>query len=73
MIKGIMPGLPEIGKIKIGMKGAVRTSKGGKDFQLPQRLDHFIVTTLERGEDGNFIRDEAIHQNLGPNCGKPFI
>jgi hypothetical protein len=66
MIKGIMPGLPEIGKIKIGMKGAVRTSKGGKDFQLPQRLDHFIVTTLERGEDGNFLRDDAIHQNLGP-------
>jgi hypothetical protein len=65
MIKGIMPGLPEIGKIKIGMKGQMKTSSKGKKFQLPQRVDHFIVTTLERGPDGNFLRDEAVHQNLG--------
>ncbi len=65
MIKGIVPGLPEIGKIKIGMKGEVTKSRGGKTFQLPQKVDHFIITTLERGADGNFLRDEAIHQNLG--------
>lgn len=65
MIKGIMPGLPEIGKIKIGMKGEMRTSRNKKEFQLPQKLDHFIITTLERGQDGNFLRDESVHQNLG--------
>lgn len=64
-IKGLTPGLPERGKIKIGRKGDARESSGGKAFQLPQKLDHFVVTTLERGADGNFVRDEAIHATLG--------
>jgi hypothetical protein len=65
MIKGLNPGLPEVGKIKIGMKGQMTTSRAGKKFQLPKRLDHFIVTGLERGPDGNFLKDEAVHQVLG--------
>lgn len=65
MIKGLAPSLPEKGKIKIGMKGAVRRSAKGNEFQPPQKLDHFIVTTLDRQEDGNFARDEAIHAVIG--------
>ncbi|MGR0183181.1 recombination directionality factor [Azospirillum aestuarii] len=57
--------LPEIGKIKIGMKGAARTSRGGTEFQPPQKLDHFLVTTLERGQDNNYLRDERVHAQLG--------
>jgi hypothetical protein len=66
--KGISSGLTERGKIKIGEKGAKKTSSGGNEFQQPKKLDHFRVTTLERGEDGNFLTDEKIHAILGgPN------
>jgi hypothetical protein len=64
-IKGLIPSLPERGKIKIGSKGAVMKSNRGNEFQPPQKLDHFVVTTLDRGQDGNFKRDEAIHEALG--------
>lgn len=65
MIKNLIPSLPERGKIKIGMKGALRTSAGGKEFQPPKKLDHFIVTGLDRGQDGNFVRDANIHRQIG--------
>jgi hypothetical protein len=65
VIRGICPGLPEVGKIKIGMKGKMITSKAGNKFQPPQKLDHFRVTTLERGPDGNYKLDQDIHRQLG--------
>jgi hypothetical protein len=65
MIKGLVPSLPERGKIKIGVKGAKTKSRNGNEFQMPQKLDHFVVTTLDRQEDGNFARDEAIHAVIG--------
>lgn len=65
MIKGLVPSLPERGKIKIGNKGAVKQSRLGTSFQPPQKLDHFVVTTLERGADDNFERDDEIHARLG--------
>lgn len=64
-IKNLSPNLPERGKIKIGAKGAKMTSRNGTEFQPPKKLDHFIVTTLERGADGNFKRDEEIHRKIG--------
>jgi hypothetical protein len=67
MIKNLAPiGSPlmERGKIKIGQKGAMRTSRQGNEFQPPQKLDHFIITTLQRGQDGNFLHDEATHKLL---------
>jgi len=65
-IKGLIPRLPERGKIKIGMKGAMRRSSGGTDFQPPMKLDHFLVTTLERDrETQNFMRDEEFHRRFG--------
>src|SRR4029077_5910364 len=65
MIKGLVPSLPERGKIKIGVKGVMRKSSRGRDFQPPQKLDHFVVTTLERGQDGNFLPDTTLMDRLG--------
>lgn len=64
--KNLIPGLTERGKIKIGKKGDNRQKKDGSGtYQLPQKLDYFLVTTLERGTDGNFIVDKQVHQMLG--------
>lgn len=66
IIKNLIPGLTEKGKIKIGRKGATREKQGGGGtYQLPQKLDHFIITTLERGPDNNFVIDKEIHAKLG--------
>lgn len=66
-IKNVMPGLVERGKIKIGMKGEWRKKKDGGQFQLPKKLDHFIITSLERGEDNNLVKDAAFHELIDDN------
>ena len=63
-IKTLQPGLIESGKIKIGRKGATRKTASGAEFQLPQKSDHFTITTLERDDTGNFKKDEVIHKLL---------
>lgn len=63
-IKNLVPGLMEMGKIKIGRKGASRQGARGT-WQMPEKLDHFIITTMEKGKDNNFIPDAAIHGRLG--------
>ncbi len=65
MIKGLSPALPERGKIKIGAKGSAIKSNKGNEFQPPQKLDHFLITTIERGQDGNFVKDAALHELFG--------
>jgi hypothetical protein len=65
MIKNLAPRLPERGKVKIGAKGKMVTSRQGNEFQPPVKLDHFRITTLERGPDGNFLRDEEFHRRFG--------
>lgn len=65
IIKGLTPGLTETGKIKIGEKGRLIQSAKGNQFQPPQKLDHFRVTTLQRGPDGNYLQDLAVHQLYG--------
>lgn len=65
MVKNLRPGLTECGKIKIGQKGKVIVSRKGNEFQPPEKLDHFVVTTLERGADGNFLTDTAMHAKFG--------
>jgi Recombination directionality factor-like len=64
-------GLPERGKIKIGMRGQVRKSAKGSDYQPPEKLDHFIVTTTERGPDGNFVPDDKLMAEIGALTGQP--
>ena len=65
MIKNLCPGLMEMGKIKIGNKGAVRQSASGSNWQAPQKLDHFLITTNERGKDNNFLLDTGLHKLFG--------
>ena len=65
MIKNLCPGLMEMGKIKIGNKGQVRKSASGSDWQAPQKLDHFLITTNERGQDNNFMLDQSLHKVFG--------
>lgn len=63
--KGLSPRLGEIGKIKIGGKGPLTKSSGGKKFHPPIRFNSFLVTTTERGPDGNYIPDKEIMDKLG--------
>ena len=65
IVKNILPGLTERGKIKIGRKGELRRAQNGNTYQLPTKLDYFVVTTLERDETGNFCRDQEIHAAIG--------
>ena len=66
MIKNIHTTLFEQGKIKIGGKGKEKTSSGGKKYQEPLKLDHFLITTLERDNtpEGNFKVDEKAMSGL---------
>lgn len=64
MIKNLKVGLPEHGKIKAGTKGEEVVSGGGKKFRLPKKLDHFIITTTERDEEGNLILDTDLMDAL---------
>jgi len=68
-VKGLVPGLTERGKIKIGMKGQLKKSAQGTEFRQPVKLDHFIITTLERDQTDNFIIDSGIHKILGDTPG----
>lgn len=62
----LAPRLPIIGNIKIGGKRAQAVKgSGGSTFQPPTKFDHFVITTLERGDDGNFVRDRRVHQRIG--------
>jgi len=64
---GLAMSISEVGKIKIGGKGEERTSTkpGKKKYRLAVRFGHFKVTTTERGEDGNFLPDEAVMGEIG--------
>ena len=64
--------LPIKGHIKIGKKGEIRKSSkpGGNDWQPPMKLDHFVITTLERDKDNNFVRDDALHKVLAEKYGE---
>ncbi|MFH1157073.1 MAG: hypothetical protein V1793_25025 [Pseudomonadota bacterium] len=67
MIKNLDLRLNEAGKIKIGVKGKATTSINGTGFRLPQKLDHFILTTTERDANGDFILDMALMDALKQN------
>src|SRR5579859_4243874 len=64
-IRNLLPRLPERGHVKIGGLGETRKSRSGNDYQLPVKYSAFKITTLERGPDGNFVMDKALHDKLG--------
>lgn len=60
----LAPRLPIIGVIKIGRLKPKVTSSKGNEFQPPQKLDHFFIGKTLRGDDNNYVRDDAIHAKL---------
>jgi hypothetical protein len=54
----------ELGKIKIGGLGEARKSKGGKDWRLPRKDDHFTITTLSRNLHGDLDIDDSLMAEL---------
>ena len=60
MIKGLRPQLAEAGKIKIGGLGEKRVAKSGREYMVPQKWDHFQVTTTARDRDGRLEVDRAV-------------
>ena len=69
-VKGLTPQLAERGKIKIGEKGETKTSQGGKQFAMPRKLDHFLITTMQRDAAGRLLPDTALMARLQPEGGK---
>ncbi len=63
-IKGLTPQLAERGKIKIGEKGEMKTSQQGKQFAQPKKLDHFIITTVQRDQAGRLMQDTALMDRI---------
>lgn len=68
MIKNLIPMLKEVGKIKIGRKGEMRKSQGGKDYRPPEKFDHFEVVTLYKDDNGYFIPDATIMGLIGDDA-----
>ena len=66
----LKPRLFEVGKIKIGEKGAETQSSKGTKFQPPKKLDHFIVTTAQRGDNGNFLHDIPLMEKIAKETGQ---
>jgi len=69
-IKNLVPRLAERGKIKIGEKGEVKTSQQGKQFAQPKKLDHFLLTTMQRDAAGRMLPDLELMRKLAPQGGK---
>lgn len=63
-IKNLVPQLAERGKVKIGEKGEMKTSQGGKQFAQPKKLDHFLITTVQRDAAGRLLPDTDLMARL---------
>lgn len=62
----LKPRICELGKIKIGGLGEARQSRSGGTYRAPVKLDHFILTTLSRGKDGDLEPDKDLMSGLAP-------
>ncbi|MFO0806057.1 MAG: hypothetical protein U0791_23375 [Gemmataceae bacterium] len=61
----LTPSIVEVGKIKIGELGPPRPKANGSGtWRPPVKLDHFKITTLHRGEDGQLQVDEPLMASL---------
>jgi len=58
------PRVCELGKIKIGGLGASRKSSGGGTYRLPEKHDHFTITTLQRNGTGDLAPDAPLMKAL---------
>jgi hypothetical protein len=72
MIKNLRPKLCEQGKIKIGRLGEERKTKDDKStYRLPNKLDHFLITTTERDNTGNFIPNTYLMEQIAEMVNEP--
>jgi hypothetical protein len=71
-VKGLMPGLMEVGKIKIGIKGKEVESRDGNKFRLPQTIDYLRIVTMERDENDDYIIDGKILEIIKKNPATVF-
>ena len=60
----LKPRLVELGAVRIGTLGEERTSRSGGTYRLPQKLDHFIVTTNVRDDHGLLKNDVGLLERL---------
>jgi hypothetical protein len=59
------PRICELGKIKIGKKSdQERQSAGGGTWRAPEKIDHFLITTLGRTPKGDLVIDHEIMAEL---------
>jgi len=70
MIKNLIPRLAERGRIKIGEKGEMKTSAQGKQFALPKKLDHIVITTMQRDAAGRLMPDTDLMAQINPGGDK---
>jgi hypothetical protein len=66
----IQPRVCELGKIKIGGLGESRPAANGGTWRLPEKLDHFVVTTLQRDADGGLIVDADLMASLSEHSDR---
>jgi hypothetical protein len=48
----------------------MKTSQGGKQFAQPKKLDHVVITTMQRDAAGRLMPDTALMARLKPEGGK---
>jgi hypothetical protein len=61
----LRPRLVQVGYLKIGRKDdEIRKSAGGREWQKPERLDHMLITTLERDSTNNLKPDAPLMESL---------
>jgi hypothetical protein len=73
MIKNLKVKLLEIGKIKAGKLGQERRTKDGKStYRLPTKLDHFMITSAQRDESGNFAPNIELMKQIGEVVKEPW-
>ena len=59
------PRLAEIGKIKIGGKGKEISTQKGKKMRVPEKYDHFVITSNVRDDaTGDFIPDRETMKRI---------
>lgn len=58
------PRLVELGKIKIGRKEEKVRQAASGPWQAPEKIDHFLITTLRRDDRNNFIPDHELMEEL---------
>jgi len=70
MLHTLRPRVVELGKIKIGKKDSqVRKAASGNTYRAPQKLDHFIITGLERDSAGDLKEDRGLMSQLAAITG----